>query len=46
SAFMTLYEDDIILTGTPRGISPIKPGDVVDVDIEGIGRLTNRIASE
>ena len=46
SAFMTLYEDDIILTGTPRGISPIKPGDVVDVDIEGIGRLTNRVASE
>jgi 5-oxopent-3-ene-1,2,5-tricarboxylate decarboxylase/2-hydroxyhepta-2,4-diene-1,7-dioate isomerase len=46
SAFMTLYEDDIILTGTPRGISPIRPGDVVDVDIEGIGRLTNHVATE
>jgi len=41
SGFMTLYPGDIIMTGTPEGVSPIKKGDTVEVKIEGIGTLTN-----
>lgn len=41
SQCMTLFPGDIISTGTPRGIGPIKPGDVVEVSIEGIGTLRN-----
>ena len=44
SKVMTLLPGDIIATGTPSGISPMSPGDVVEVEIEGIGRLINRIA--
>lgn len=40
---MTLYPGDVILTGTPSGVGPMKAGDVVTVELEGIGRLTNRI---
>ncbi len=38
---MTLYPGDLIATGTPAGVSPMKHGDVVEVDIEGIGVLRN-----
>ncbi len=41
---MTLLPGDIIATGTPSGISPMKPGDVVEVEIEGIGKLENRVS--
>jgi 5-oxopent-3-ene-1,2,5-tricarboxylate decarboxylase / 2-hydroxyhepta-2,4-diene-1,7-dioate isomerase len=44
--FMTLEEDDIILTGTPKGISPIVPGDKVEVTIEKIGTLANQVVEE
>ena len=44
SKVMTLLPGDIIATGTPSGISPMSPGDVVEVEIEGIGRLVNRVA--
>ncbi len=44
SKVMTLLPGDIIATGTPSGISPMSPGDVVEVEIEGIGRLINRVA--
>ena len=43
SAVMTLEPGDVILTGTPEGVSPIKPGDRVAVEIEGIGILQNEI---
>ncbi len=43
SKIMTLYRGDIITTGTPSGIGPMKRGDVVEVEIEGIGRLTNKV---
>jgi 5-oxopent-3-ene-1,2,5-tricarboxylate decarboxylase/2-hydroxyhepta-2,4-diene-1,7-dioate isomerase len=33
----------VILTGTPANSRPVQPGDVVDVEIEGIGRLSNPI---
>ena len=46
SANFTLYEGDIITTGTPSGVSPLKDGDVVAVEIETIGRLENPVASE
>ncbi|MBW1766660.1 MAG: fumarylacetoacetate hydrolase family protein [Deltaproteobacteria bacterium] len=41
SQVMTLCPGDIISTGTPQGISAIKPGDVLELEIEGIGRLKN-----
>ncbi|MGI5901900.1 MAG: fumarylacetoacetate hydrolase family protein [Desulfitobacteriia bacterium] len=43
SSIMTLLPGDIILTGTPAGIGPMQPGDKVEVDIEGIGTLVNRV---
>jgi 2-keto-4-pentenoate hydratase/2-oxohepta-3-ene-1,7-dioic acid hydratase in catechol pathway len=44
STMMTLFPGDLILTGTPAGIGPLAPGDVVEVEIEGIGVLRNRVA--
>jgi len=41
SKIMTLCPGDVILTGTPPGVAPMKIGDVVEVEIEGIGKLTN-----
>lgn len=38
---MTLEPGDIIATGTPSGIAPIKPGDIIEAEIEGIGILKN-----
>ena len=40
---MTLYPGDLIATGTPAGVSPMKNGDVVEVEIEGIGTLRNTV---
>jgi 2-keto-4-pentenoate hydratase/2-oxohepta-3-ene-1,7-dioic acid hydratase in catechol pathway len=44
SRIMTLYPGDIIATGTPEGVGPMVPGDRVDVQIEGIGTLSNTVA--
>ena len=46
SSFMTLQPGDMIATGTPEGLSDVVPGDEVVVEIEGIGRLVNRIVTE
>lgn len=46
SEFMTLQAGDMIATGTPKGLADVRPGDEVVVEIEGVGRLTNRIVSE
>ena len=43
SGVMTLLPGDVILTGTPAGVGPIKDGDSVSVEIEGIGALTNPV---
>ncbi|MFH1541730.1 MAG: fumarylacetoacetate hydrolase family protein [bacterium] len=43
SKIMPLNPDDIILTGTPPGIGPMRVGDEVVVEVEGIGRLKNRV---
>lgn len=45
SRIMTLFPGDLILTGTPAGVSPIHPGDVVEVQIDGIGTLRNRVTA-
>lgn len=46
SRMMTLLPGDIILTGTPAGVGPLSAGDVVEVEIDGIGVLRNRVTSE
>jgi 2-keto-4-pentenoate hydratase/2-oxohepta-3-ene-1,7-dioic acid hydratase in catechol pathway len=45
SQFMVLEPGDLIYTGTPGATSALKPGDVVEVEIEGIGTLTNPVKS-
>lgn len=45
SHVMTLYPGDIIATGTPPGVGPVQVGDVMTVEIEGIGFLTNRVVA-
>lgn len=42
---MTLYPGDLIATGTPAGVSRMQPGDVVEVEVGGIGVLRNQIQS-
>ncbi len=46
SRFMTLEPGDIILTGTPAGSRPVGPGDVVEVEVEGIGRIRNEVVED
>lgn len=44
SGVMTLEPGDVIATGTPAGIAPVEIGDVIEVEVEGIGVLVNRVA--
>lgn len=46
SQSITLRGGDVIITGTPAGIGPMKAGDVVEIDIEGIGVLRNPVVAE
>ncbi len=46
SQAVTLEPGDVILTGTPSGVGPIQPGDVVEVEIEKIGVLRNPVVAE
>ena len=43
TAVMTLEPGDIIISGTPAGVGPLKAGDVIEIDIEGIGVLRNPV---
>jgi len=43
SSFYTLHPGDIIMTGTPAGVGPVQPGDVITAEIERIGRLEMRV---
>lgn len=43
SQIMTLYPGDLIATGTPAGVSKLKSGDIVEVEVEGIGVLRNSV---
>ncbi len=46
SKVMTLYPGDVIATGTPSGVGPMKPGDIVEVKIDKIGSLRNYVRLE
>jgi len=46
SRFATLRPGDVIATGTPAGVGPLKPGDRVEVEIEGVGLLKNSCVEE
>jgi len=46
SRVMTLFPGDLIPTGTPAGVSPLNAGDVVEVEVEGIGTLRNPVVDE
>ena len=42
---MTLLPGDVILTGTPEGVGPMQVDDEVEVSIEGLGTLTNKVST-
>ncbi|MBB5081208.1 fumarylacetoacetate hydrolase family protein [Nonomuraea endophytica] len=46
SRYMTLEPGDLILAGTPAGSTVVKPGDVVEVELEDAGRLRNEVVAE
>ena len=46
SSFMTLASGDVILTGTPRGVVNVNPGDEVVTEVESVGRLVNFIVDD
>ena len=46
SSVMTLEEGDVILTGTPGTPGQIHPGDIVEVEVSGIGILRNSVVAE
>jgi 2-keto-4-pentenoate hydratase/2-oxohepta-3-ene-1,7-dioic acid hydratase in catechol pathway len=43
TSVMTLLPGDVILTGTPEGVGPMEVGDEVEISIQGIGNLTNKV---
>jgi 5-oxopent-3-ene-1,2,5-tricarboxylate decarboxylase/2-hydroxyhepta-2,4-diene-1,7-dioate isomerase len=43
SRFITLLPGDIILSGTPKNSRPMNVGDLVEVEVSGLGRLSNRV---
>ena len=43
SHVMTLEPGDLVATGTPAGVAPLKAGDVVEVEIEGLSRVSSRV---
>lgn len=46
SSIMTLEPDDVIATGTPEGVGPLSPGDVVEVEVSGVGVLRNPVVAD
>jgi 2-keto-4-pentenoate hydratase/2-oxohepta-3-ene-1,7-dioic acid hydratase in catechol pathway len=46
SSVMTLEPGDVIATGTPEGVGPLTPGDLVEVDILGVSQVRNPVTSE
>jgi len=41
SQCMTLYPGDVVITGTPKGVASMRPGDVIEIEVEGVGMLRN-----
>ena len=46
SGIMTLLPGDVLATGTPAGVGPLAPGDLVEVEIPGISRVRNHVRAE
>jgi len=46
SAATTLLPGDVIITGTPAGIGPVVPGDLMEIELEGVGVLANTVVAE
>ena len=46
SGVMTLETGDLVLTGTPDGVGTLAPGDVVEVEIAGVSRVSNPVTSD
>ena len=46
SGVMTLEPGDLVLTGTPEGVGTLSEGDVVEVEVVGVSRVSNRVTSE
>jgi 2-keto-4-pentenoate hydratase/2-oxohepta-3-ene-1,7-dioic acid hydratase in catechol pathway len=46
SGIMTLEPGDLVLTGTPAGVGPLRDGDVVEVEIPGVGSLSNPVKAD
>ncbi len=46
SSYYTLYPGDVIMTGTPAGVGPVQPGDVIVAEVAGIGRMEVRVAAD
>jgi 5-oxopent-3-ene-1,2,5-tricarboxylate decarboxylase / 2-hydroxyhepta-2,4-diene-1,7-dioate isomerase len=42
---ITLHPGDVLLSGTPANSRPVQPGDVVEVEVDGLGRLANRVVA-
>jgi 2-keto-4-pentenoate hydratase/2-oxohepta-3-ene-1,7-dioic acid hydratase in catechol pathway len=42
---MTLEPGDLVATGTPEGVGPLRPGDTVDVEIPGVCLLSNPVVA-
>jgi 5-oxopent-3-ene-1,2,5-tricarboxylate decarboxylase / 2-hydroxyhepta-2,4-diene-1,7-dioate isomerase len=42
---ITLYPGDVLLSGTPANSRPVQPGDVVDVEVDGLGRLSSHVVA-
>ena len=45
SSFYTLHPGDVIMTGTPAGVGPVEPGDILHAGIESIGEFSMRVSS-
>jgi 2-keto-4-pentenoate hydratase/2-oxohepta-3-ene-1,7-dioic acid hydratase in catechol pathway len=43
TAFTTLLPGDVIMTGTPSGVGKVEPGDLMEVEVDGIGTLANTV---
>ena len=46
SQVMTLLPGDLIATGTPKGVGPVVAGDVIELEVEGVGILRNSVSDE
>lgn len=46
TAFTTLLPGDVVLTGTPSGVGPVQPGDIMEVEVDGIGTLSNPVVAQ